>query len=258
MFKKLSCFIVINFILFFSHIGLARPRKVDFLIIGAPQCGTTSLNAYLSKHPMINSATKPGQIIAGHKENGLLGGTTSDYFYHPLTPKLAKKSFPDAKFIVLLRNPIERAYSHYKYNVKMKKEHLSFDQAISKEIEKFNDKPKEFFASKIHSVPKNMRRGYFGRGVYIDPIKCWMSYFPKEQFLIIKAEDFFADPEATLKQVHQFLGIPHYSLDDHQYGYHPSTIAADEKVMAQLADYFRPYNKALEEFLGAKFNWDAA
>ncbi len=273
--KQHAYLIAIHFIISFSSIGLAQMRGPDFLIIGAQKCGTTSLYRYLIKHPNIIPAVKKGihffdnqfsndiqwyleQLNFELKKDNLLIGEASPYYlFHPLVPQRIAQSFPHVKLIILLRNPIQRAFSHYKHIKKERNEQLDFEQAIKSESQRLNGEREKILANERYYSSNYRRYSYCARGIYIDQIKYWINYFPREQFLIIQSEEFFADPEATLKQVHEFLSIPHYPLNHYpKHNYHPSTIAPDKKIMTQLADYFRPYNKVLEEFLGRKFNWD--
>ncbi len=273
--KQYAYIIAIHFIVSFSSIGLAQMQGPDFLIIGAQKCGTTSLYNYLIEHPnIIPAIEKKINFFTSHfskdvewyqaqlnfklkKDNLLIGEATPYYFFHPLVPQRVAQLFPDVKLIVLLRNPAQRAFSNYKHNTRTGKEKLSFEQAINSETERLQGEREKMLADATYQSRNYKQYSYLARGIYIDQIKHWMNYFPKEQFLIIQSEEFFADPEAILKKVHTFLGIQHYPLNNYsRYNPDPDSIKPDEKVMTQLADYFRPYNKALEEFLGRKFNWD--
>lgn len=80
--------------------------------------------------------------------------------------------------------------------------------------------------------------------------------FPREQFLILKSEDLFANPSATMKQVYEFLNLPDHPLPEYR-NYNPNSYPALNPVLRQqLADFFRPYNQELEDYLGMKFNWE--
>ncbi len=278
--KQHAYLIAIHFIVSFSTISSAQMRGPDFLIIGAQKCGTTSLYNYLVKHPNIIPAKKKEirffdlnflngiqwyqeQLMGGFiKKNCLAGEATPIYFINPEVPQRVAEIYPEVKIILLLRNPIERAFSHYRMRARhwmsgrqIREFNVDFQEAIHEEIKqiKIEENKNTDFINFLFSHEYK----YCTRGMYIYYIKNWMKYFPKEQFLILQSEEFFADPETTLKQVHAFLGIPHYSLKSYpKHKHNPSNIPLDEKIMAQLANFFRPYNKALEKFLGRKFNWD--
>ncbi len=284
----ISFFTIIAIYFIISFFNTDLDQGPDFLIIGAQKCGTASLYSYLIKHPSMAKSTEKKitflekeinfftlyfskgakwyqEQLTNNSSNSelLTGEATPEYICDPKVPALVAKLYPKVKLIVLLRNPSERAFSHYKLNIRKEREELSFHQAIDSETERLQGQKEKILPEDNPSPRKRYTYrelyNYRERGKYVDQIKHWMTYFPKEQFLIIKSEDFFANPEIILKQVHEFLGIPHYPLNNYpRHNYHPSTIKRDEKTIAQLADFFHPHNKALEDFLGRKFNWDAA
>jgi hypothetical protein len=85
----------------------------------------------------------------------------------------------------------------------------------------------------------------------------WMSVFPKEQFLILKAEDFFADTRTIFRQVLEFLDLPDWELEMFRKyyagGYITKISAATRK---DLVEYFAPHNQRLYEYLGIELGWD--
>ncbi len=275
MYKKYIYFIAVYLILSFSNINLAQNLKLDFLIIGAPKCGTTSLYYYLKWHPNILHTRKQvsffdrnfskgilwyGMCLGRIKKKKLVSESTPHYLFHPLVPQRVAQLFPDIKIIILLRNPVERAFSNYRMNLRQHRETLDFEQAINHEVQVIKRIEEKILIDKRYEdfgYFSYRSRSYCARGMYIYHIKYWMQFFPKEQFLIIKSEDLFAQPDIILKQVHQFLGIPHYPLNEYpECNSHLIAMPIDKKIKDQLADFFRPYNEELEKFLGRKFNWE--
>ncbi|MBO0350146.1 sulfatase-like hydrolase/transferase [Phormidium pseudopriestleyi FRX01] len=100
------------------------------------------------------------------------------------------------------------------------------------------------------------RYSYLSRGLYLEQLQRWFDCFPKEQFLILKSEDLFANPAATVRQVFNFLGLPDYQLPE--YGQHQAGNydKIDKSIKAALSEYFQPHNRQLEQYLGRTFNWD--
>ena len=83
-----------------------------------------------------------------------------------------------------------------------------------------------------------------------------MTVFPKEQILILKSEEFYSNPSATMKQVHRFLNLPDYQLTEYR-NYNPGSYSLiSDKLRQQLVEFFHPYNQELEEYLGMEFNWE--
>ena len=100
---------------------------------------------------------------------------------------------------------------------------------------------------------------YLARGVYVDQLKRWLDYFPREQFLILQSEDFFRDPADNFVKTIKFLGLPEYTLSSYKKfnaGHYSSMDKSMEKSLREyLKNYFRPHNKDLFELLGSDFGW---
>ncbi|HHH53875.1 MAG TPA: hypothetical protein ENK91_09470, partial [Bacteroidetes bacterium] len=187
------------------------------------------------------------------------GDFTPYYLYHPLSSKRAVSFNPDFKIIILLRNPVNRAISHYN----MIKNRYSFDpfyerltyfkqeilaqEAIEKKLLKYR-----FTYSEIHR-----HCSYLRRGIYLYQIKHWQQYFPKENFLIIKSEEFYNNPQKVLNKICDHLGINHF----YNYDLNVNRFKGDYKeeinpeIVKKLKEFYEPYNIELENYLNMKFNW---
>ncbi len=171
------------------------------------------------------------------------------------------------KLIVLLRNPIDRAYSHYWLRTTLGDETLSFEDAIHAEEERIAAERERVLADENHRDTYR-RFSYLSRGIYVDQLQHWMSYYPKEQFLILQSEDLYREPAGVTKQTLEFLGVPgqeiEMSKEYKQYrlarktGYKEKKKAPkmDLQVRKYLHDYFKPHNARLYEFLGRDFGWN--
>lgn len=247
----------------------------DFYIIGGQKCGTTSLYVYLTQHPLIKAPiAKDIRFFDKYFNKGinwyrsyfpfktqkkfLTGEATERYLEHPYAPKRIKQVTPNAKFIVLLRNPVDRAYSHYLMIVKHDQENQPFEDVIIKEKEKIKEYYNKMLNDENYYNDLYFRHGYLDRGIYVDKLKRWMSVFPKKQFLIIQSEEFFRNPSEIYNQVLEFLELPKLELGEYkQYrkqDYTKSDI--DSSLRKQLEEYFEPHNQRLYEFLGRRFNWN--
>ena len=257
------------------------PRKgfflePNFLIIGSQKCGTTSLFNYLTQHPNVKAPskkeihffdynyTKGYEWYKNHflitkgfrkRSNLITGEATPYYIFYPHSPARVRKILPNVKLIVMLRDPVERAFSHYKHHVKHKVESLPFAEAIKMESERLNCEMEKMILDENYNSYNFQMFSYLARGVYIDQLKRWMEHFPKEQFLIIKSEDFFNEPEGYYRKTQRFLGLPEYNLMSYK-KYNASRLSSiPENVRGYLISYFRPYNEKLYEFLGLDFGW---
>ena len=243
-----------------------KPVKVpNFIIIGCQRCGTTSLYTYLAQHPQILTPIKKEMdFFSWHFDRGidwylahfppmpsgeqfLTGEASPSYFDSREAPERLYSLFPEAKLIVLLRNPVDRAISQFYRLTNLNWEARSLDRVISDEIERLNQNPEYI----IGEEPGN----YLARGRYIEFIKNWRTFFPREQLLILKSEDFYAGVATTVKQVLEFLDLPEYQLSEYQNANPGSYQPVNQSIRDWLRDYFRPYNQQLEEYLSTNFNW---
>lgn len=245
---------------FYRRLTSSFRRLPDFIIIGAQKSGTSSLFYYLSQHPSLNLSvtkeihyynyyTRQGKNIGWYKSffplkvrsiNKKTGEASPYYLFEESAAKQLKRDIPTIKLIVILRNPIDRAYSAYNMNVSQGTNQApqTFEQAIAN-----TDLSVE--ASQVYLI----------RGQYAAHIKKWLKYFERDQFLFIKSEVFFENPRSTLEKVYKFLGI-----DEH----YPDNLRAQEvgsyskittQTRTQLEDYFKRSNQELVELLGKEFQW---
>lgn len=245
----------------------------DFIIIGTQKGGTTSLYNYLIQHPQIVSAvTKEVHFfdLNFHKgkdwyfaqfpqpvdlpSNCLTGEATPYYLFHPLVSQRVYQMLPQVKLIVLLRDPVARAISHHAHEVRLNYEHLPLEEAIATEPARLQGEVEKLLSGEIDYSFNHQHYSYLSRGIYVDQLKAWMNFFPREQFLIIKSEELYSNPSAILNQVFDFLELPTYQLSDYgkyNAGNYPGIGAATHQ---HLKEYFQPYNQSLEDYLGRKFH----
>ena len=182
----------------------------DFFVIGVVRSGTTSLFHYLNQHPNIAGALydELGYFDDNYhlgvnwykslfptiftkkriqKEHGkfLSFDDTPFYIYNPQVARRIHENFPNAKMILLLRNPIDRAYSNYNLTNFAK---LTFDEFIKNEIDEINNIDLD---SKDESyLVNNFYEKILPRGFYAKQLEAWYQIFPKEKILIKSSEDF--------------------------------------------------------------------
>lgn len=189
----------------------------DFIIIGAQRSGTTSLFNYLGQHPEIyQSFPKETHYFSNHYQKGvgwyrshfplkvhkviaesylkrkfIAGEATPYYISHPLAPGRVHNLVPNVKLIVLLRNPVDRAYSHYHHQVKLGMEPLTFEEAIDAEEERISGEVERIKRDVQYRSFNLQNYSYLYRGVYIHQVRTWLEYFDREQFLVLESEVFF-------------------------------------------------------------------
>ena len=245
----------------------------NFLIIGQAKCGTTSLYTYLTQHPQIlppirreinfwnreSTYSKGINWYLAHfpsvasEEKLITGEATTTYLDSYKAAQRLFQFFPNTKLIILLRNPVERVFSHYYMNShRYGWDNRSLKEAIFSELDILSQEPKVDLHSQVYAT----NGFYITRSTYIESVRQWMEIFPKEQFLILKSEDFFANPETTVNQVFQFLGVEPYQLQEYRNQNKGNYPSVSQSISKTLSDYFRPYNQQLEEYLDRKFNWN--
>ncbi len=182
-----------------------------FIIAGAMRCGTTSLNGYLREHPEIAvSQPKEVHFFDNHFDRGtdwyrqhfahvgdvsIVGEATPDYVYHPDAMARIAATIPGVKILLLLRNPVDRAYSHYWHNVSRDKESLPFAEAVAAEADRINESPEQ-----------RARYSYVDRGRYDSQISALLEHFDRDAVLAQTFEELEADPVATYQRTVGFLG----------------------------------------------------
>jgi len=256
------------------------PRRFDvsrrmlptLIILGAQRGGTTSLFHYVTQHPQVQRAvTKEIHYFDLNFSKGLSwyrahfprvshGLMTLDvspyYIFHPEVPRRLKAVLPEAKFVVLLRNPVERSHSHYWHMVKRGYERLSFSAALAEEDNRLRGETERLQANARYVSFTHRNYSYLSRGFYAEQIERWFESFSPEQFLFIKSETFFADPAAETGRVFHFLNLDgHVCIHDrifnkNHYG------AMDPSTHHALTKYYRPFNRRLAELLGQDITWD--
>lgn len=166
---------------------------------------------------------------------------------------------PRVKLIAVLRNPVDRAYSHYQSMVKIGLESLSFEEALEREAERLQGEAERMSKDESYWSLNYDNYSYLLRGIYSDQLEVWMSLFPKEQFLILTSETLFAEPAQVMTQVFEFLGLPpcegkqYKRHDPFSLGPYPEMSAATRRG---LVAYFAPHNRRLSELLKVNFDWD--
>lgn len=188
----------------------------NFLGIGASKCGTSSLYAYMRQHPDIflshvkethfftydeiyslGPAAFANEYYRGASGHRAIGDITPTYFVQPdiVIPRIkAVYGAKLPKLLLILRNPVDRAWSHYLHKVRSGEESESFESALLLEQERLTSDPLGWW-------------GYQTESLYAVFLAKWLDAFPREQFLFLLTEELSSDPAAVLRRVFAFLGV---------------------------------------------------
>lgn len=195
-------------------------------------------------------------MLANPKEY-CVGEATPEYLLNPAVPERVAKTIPDVRLIVLLRNPIDRAFSHYHHYRRLGLENLSFEEAVEAEPDRIEDQMEKLRTEGTHDGRRYARYSYLTRGHYAEQIECWLEYFSEDQFLILESGAFFNKPEHTVQHVFSHLGVQRGQIEvegAHGKGSYRESMGA--AVRTRLQEYFKPKNEALYELIGRRFEWE--
>jgi len=250
----------------------ARPLP-DFLIIGAQKAGTTALYAYLRRHPAITGPSwKEVSYFDRHYGRGeawyrgnfpnrvrargkLVGEASPSYIFHPLGPERVKVLVPEARLVALVRNPVDRALSHYHHEVALGREPLRFEDALDAEEDRLRGEEERLAADPSYFSRAWWSHAYKSRGRYAEQLERWLAVFPREQLLILPSEDLGGEPERTHARVLDFLGAAPHRLDAYPRVYERQYEAMSPETRERLAAEFEAPNRRLYELLGRDLGW---
>ena len=256
----------------------SRPLP-DFIVIGAQKSGTSSLRAYIGQHPQLLPSYKrevhffDGGMVPGvdnfekgpawyraqfplRQSASALSRTfeaTPLYIFNPLAPRRILDLVPNVKLIAVLRNPTERAISHYFHSRRGGREPLPIQEALEaeeKRLECVIDARDYTNAAFIH-------HSYKSRGLYKQQIERFLKYFPWRQILVVNSEEFFGKPQETLGQVFEFVGVDtgFKARDLRPLNVADNRSEVDASIYGYLNSYLSPHNEALYELLGERYGW---
>lgn len=249
-------------------------RLPTFLVIGAQKAGTTALYAYLRWHPAISGpAWKEVSFFDRHFWRGLrwyqgqfplrtsrrlvaVGEASPSYLFHPLAPQRVAALLPGVKLIAILRDPVERAYSHYQHEVSLGREPLSFEDALAAEEERIAGEVERMSVNPRYFSRAWWDHTYAARGLYAEQLERWFAVFPRRQLLVLTNDDLAERTEETYHRTLEFLGVQPWRppqgfprIFERAYAEPPAP------ACAALAARFAEPNRALAELLGRELPW---
>jgi hypothetical protein len=249
-----------------------------YLVIGAQRCGTTSLYEYVCAHPSgcrarghevhyftLNSTRGLGWY-RGHfptlvefnrttrREGAVAVGEASPYYlFHPLVPERVRSALPDVRLIVLLRDPVARAYSHYQREVAVGAESLSFEEALDAEPGRLAGEEERLKRDAGYNSFAHRNFSYVARGLYAEQLRRWFALFPRDQVLMLRSENLAGNPVPVMREVFAFLGLrPHPVVPLPRFSSSGSYSPMAPDTRDRLAERFGEPNRELAELLG----WD--
>jgi hypothetical protein len=265
-------------------INRGKIDRLDFIVAGAQKSGTTALHYFLKKHPQValpdrqemhffdddeifsrqpvdyellhrhfrvrGARSEPdwrcrGIGLALIDRRRLAGEVTPSYLYWKPAMERIRNYNPQIKLIILLRNPVDRAFAHWNMQRFKNREPLDFLDALKEERNRISDLP-----------PKEARRfAYVDRGFYSEQLERVFKFFPREQVKVVKFENFRDRKQETLDEIFEFLGAKALRrVRDKDRNVVPYERAMREDERKHLSGVFAAEITKLEQMLG----WDCS
>jgi hypothetical protein len=252
------------------------------LICGAQRCGTTSMYQALRQHPaVLRPVLHKGVhyfdvdyarglnwyrahfplLVTAKRRAGRVGGPVQTfesspyYLFHPLATQRIAVDLPDAKVLVLVRDPVERAYSAYTHEHARGYETESFERALELEDERLAGAEAQLIADPHSRNFAHQHHGYVHRGRYIDQIERAVAALGAERIRVLDAEDFWSDPLPVWQEVADFLQLPAAPDPDvKQHNARPRS-SMDPALRHRLAERFADSDERLARWWGRDPSW---
>jgi O-antigen/teichoic acid export membrane protein len=245
----------------------------DALIIGTKRGGTTSLAAYLYAHPDVIPPVPRRLLPKGvryldehpnrsprwyrshfatvlvrgpaHAPRKIAAEATANYFFHADGAAMLSRAAPDARAVVILRDPVERAWSHWRAQTRRGVETLSFEDALAAEEERLATLP----------LAARANIAYAGQGRYADLLPAWQEAFG-DRLLVLLSEEMFADPAGTYARMLAFIGLAPFELDRYDaWNQRPAASGMRPETRAMLENTFADSDARLPAMLGRAVPW---
>ncbi|ASU86074.1 sulfotransferase [Nocardiopsis gilva YIM 90087] len=253
-----------------------------FLIVGAQRCGTTSLFKALAQHPHVvgpvlrkgvhyfdTAYERGGDWYRGHfptrgatrargdRPRVEVGESSPYYLFHPLAAERIARDLPGVKVIVLLRDPVERAYSAHSHERARGFESETFERAVALEEERLAGEEARLRADPTAYSHSHQHHAYLARGRYAQQLLRLEEQLGRDRMHVMESEDFFATPEPLFAEVERFLGIPH--AHGVRFDRHNARPRAEmpESLRRRLTDYFAKADEQLAVWWGRTPSWRA-
>jgi hypothetical protein len=263
---------------------LTSPLRMlpGFLIVGAQRCGTTSMYRALSEHPAVlkavlhkgvhyfdmnygagpswyrahfplkASARRAARPAAG---SPLTFESSPYYLFHPLAAQRIAADLPGVKLLVLVRDPVDRAYSAYAHELARGFETESFERAIALEQDRLHGEADRIIREPGYLSHSHQHHGYLTRGQYAEQLARLEQLFGRDRIHVVDSGDFFTTPEPVYDSVLDFLGLKHCDYPQfEQHNARPRT-PISESLQARLDEHFIPFDEQLTTWLPAPPSW---
>jgi hypothetical protein len=252
-----------------------------FIMIGAQRCGTTSLFRTLLAHPQLISSKYrkginyfdlnyyrgirwyrghfPVGEIARRKTPGHGGPVAFEasgyYLYHPFALDRLARDLPGVKLVVMLRDPVQRAFSAYKHEYARGYEKESFEKALELEDKRLAGEIDRMRSDVRYESLSHRHHSYRHRGHYAEQLEHVFELFPREQLHVIDSEAYFGEPAPQYRDLLRFLGLqPFEPAAFARINARPGS-PMQSQTQKFLEEYYVPHDERLVKLLGRPLRW---
>jgi sulfotransferase family protein len=252
-----------------------------FIMIGAQRCGTTSLFRTLLAHPQLVSSRYrkginyfdlnyyrgmrwyrghfPVAEIARRRTPGPGGPVAFEasgyYLYHPFALDRLARDLPEVKLVVMLRDPVQRAFSAYKHEYARGYEQESFERALELEDQRLAGEIDRMRRDIRYESLSHRHHSYRHRGHYAEQLEHVFQLFGREQLHVIDSEAYFDEPAPLYRDLLEFLGLrPFEPAAFPRFNARPGSVM-QAPTRKFLEEYYVPHDERLVKLLGRPLRW---
>jgi Sulfotransferase domain len=254
----------------------------SFVMVGAQRSGTTSLYRALMAHPLVLPAVHHKQVnyfdlnyacgpewyrahfplrsvarlrTRGYGREPVTFEASGYYMFHPLAARRLVRDLPDVKVLMMLRDPVERAYSAYQHEFARGFETEPFARALELEDERVEPESRRMTIDPAFAGFSHRHHAYRRRGQYAQQLRPFLEGLGESQVLVVESADFFSEPEREYRRVTDFLGLPPFAPRRFDtYNSRPRSPMSDATRL-ELRQHFEPHDEDLVQLLGRPVSW---
>ncbi|MEM1336657.1 MAG: sulfotransferase domain-containing protein [Bacteroidota bacterium] len=258
---------------------LAKKRITpNYIITGPIKCGSTDLVTHLLSHPNIMAplakefnitdaevwrAYYPTIKEKNKLQKKIKGNIRCGYLYPllhdvKLIERLGRLN-PKPKVIITLRDPVKRAYSHWKWEVLVGGQDAISENDFLNNYSTFVRRALDFHPSIPMDTFCNFH--FLETGIYYKAVELWINKFGRDNVLVVDVADYFVDRQPVFKKIQEFLDIPPIHIPESTKKLNENHLKLekpDQKSVSALTEFYKPYNKKLFTLLETHFDWEGS
>jgi hypothetical protein len=258
------------------HVTRGERMVPGYVVVGTKRGGSTSVAEWITRHPEVgpcraNKGTHYFDVNHGRgwawflsyfppvADGWRITGEASPYYmFHPSAPQRIAAALPGARLIVVLREPVARAWSHHAYETQQGFEDRPFEEALDLEPARLAGEEQRLVADPAYESFSHRHHAYLQRGHYAEQLERLYEHFRPEQVLVLCSESLFGDPTTHLSRVWRHLGLSDVELTglDRLKATDRAVSAMDPRTRERLLTYYEPWNERLAQLPGVDFTWN--